>query len=107
MEGVSSTMAAKASRTYTLLLLIALSVASLTVTVAVPPVAVASSSGGPAANGDPDRPNDCPKPTVAQQSSSSNLVSTSRRGDMGGKGAAHGWSWAMEYIATLLGRHGL
>lgn len=99
-------MAAKASRIHTLLLLFALSVSALTSTVMVAPVALASSSGGPATNGDPDRPNDSPKPSATQQGTPTKLYST---GSVVGeaKGSSARWSWAMEFIATLLGRHGL
>ena len=99
-------MAAKASRIHILLLLFALSVSTLTATVMVAPVALASSSGGPASNGDPDRPNDCPKPSAQQQSTPTNNLSSARLIVDRGAGSAR-WSWVMESIATLLGRHGL
>lgn len=106
-------MAAKASRKYTLLLLFALSVATLTSTVMVAPVVAASGSGGPCSNGDPDRPNDAPKPTAQPQVTSPPKLLTYGRGagsrDSAIRGTmdARGWSWAMETIATLLGRRGL
>lgn len=100
-------MAAKASRIHILLLLLALSVSALTATVMVAPVALAASSGGPASNGDPDRPNDCPKPSAQQQSTpTSNLSSAKGSLVKKAEGSAR-WSWAMEYIASLLGRHGI
>lgn len=106
-------MAANASRAHTLFLLIALSVASLTATVTVAPVTALAGTICPTNNGDPDRPNDLPKPTT-QPNTSSRIVA-------GGVGAgwvdeptverepeeASAWSWVMEFIATLLGRYGL
>jgi hypothetical protein len=103
-------MAAKASRVYTLLLLFALSVATLTGTVMVSPVVAASGSGGPCTNGDPDRPNDAPKPTAQPQVTSVPKLSSGSstiRAAGGERAHAPGWSWAMEYIASLLGRRGL
>ncbi len=103
-------MPAKASRIYTLLLLFALSVATLTGTVMVSPVVAASGSGGPVTNGDPDRPNDAPKPS-AQPSVTSQPKLCAGSGVIRGAGGsvvgAQRWSWAMDFIATLLGRRGL
>jgi hypothetical protein len=99
-------MAAKASRIHTLLLLVALGVSALTATVTVAPVALAGSSSGPVSNGDPDRPNDSPKPAAQQQSSSTTKLVAKSSIVSPVTGSAR-WSWAMEFIATLLGRHGL
>ena len=104
-------MAAKASRTYTLFLLVALTVASLTATVTVSPCVVSAGTTEPTLNGDPDRPNDAPKPTT-QPSSASSSNRIQRAGGspvsaMGGERESMGWSWAMSLIAPLLGRYGL
>jgi hypothetical protein len=100
-------MAAKASRIRTLLLLIALGVATLTATVTVAPhVVMASPGSGPCGNGDPDRPGDtAPKPTSSPNFASAQMRSVDRGGQASER--AHHWSWAMDLIATLLGRHGL
>jgi hypothetical protein len=101
-------MAAKASRIHTLFLLIALTVAAVTATVTVAPPVASAGSSGPTTNGDPDRPNDCPKPSAQTQSSTSGLVPVIvDGGPQGAQSETHGWSWAMNFIATLLGRHGL
>lgn len=107
-------MAAKASRVHTLFLLIAFSVVSLTATVTVAPVPALAGTICPTSNGDPDRPNDLPKPT-AQPNAGSRILA-------GGVGAgwveeptvegepeeaSGAWSWVMDFIATLLGRYGL
>jgi hypothetical protein len=103
-------MAAKASRIHTLFLLIALTVAGVTATVVVAPPQATAGSSGPTTNGDPDRPNDCPKP--AAQQPTTNLVNgfspiTGGKLARGAQSGMYGWSWAMNFVATLLGRHGL
>jgi len=103
-------MAAKATRTYILVLLLALGVVTSSMSVGVSTVLAASGSGG-AANGDPDRPNDSSKPSVAQSTPTSAIQPC--QGALGGPGASagveraeSGWTWAKWYVATLLGRFG-
>lgn len=103
-------MAANASRIHTLVLLIALTVAAVTSTVTVAPPVASAGTSGPVSNGDPDRPNDCPKPAAQTNSSYSSSGISSvvvGKGQRGAKSETNGWSWAMNFIATLLGRHGL
>ena len=104
-------MAAKASRTRTLFLLVALAVATLTVTVTVTPRVSMAGTVNPASNGDPDRPNDAPKPAAQPSVVNGRIVAvgpatgTSARGS--GSGDEAGWSWAVSLIASVLGRQGL
>ena len=100
-------MAAKASRIYTLFLLIALTVGSLTATVTVSPSVAIAAPNGPTNNGDPDRPNDCPKPAYSPNSTERPVVERSSEPSREWCEVVDGWSWAVDYIATLLGRHGL
>jgi hypothetical protein len=101
-------MAAKASRIHILFLLIALTVGSLTATVTVSPSVATAAPNGPQNSGDPDRPNDCPKPAYSPntgqpvESADGDRVGVPTEDEGGG-----GWSWIMELIATLLGRRGL
>jgi len=101
-------MAAKATRIHTLVLLIALTVAAVTSTVMVAPPVASAGTSGPTTSGDPDRPNDCPKPAAQYSTSNTGVTSVVvETGQRGAKSETNGWSWAMNFIATLLGRHGL
>jgi hypothetical protein len=99
-------MAAKASRTHTLFLLIALAVAWTTVTVTVSPTVATAASYGPQNSGDPDRPNDAPKPTSATPTIADRLelVGVEEPEDTSEGGEGTSWNWVMAIIATLLGR---
>ncbi len=100
-------MAAKASRAHTLFLLVVLTVASLTATVTVAPYVATAGPIEPVNNGDPDRPNDCPKPATQPSIVNGSILPSGVGAATGSKREASGWSWAMSFIATLLGRHGL
>jgi hypothetical protein len=106
-------MAAKASRIHTLFLLVALTVVTPTATVILSPSVATAGSNGPTSNGDPDRPNDCPKPQ-SQPGIVAGPIVNNDDFDAPNPGLVpvevrdqNGWSWAMKFIATLLGRHGL
>ena len=107
-------MAAKASRIHTLFLLVALTVVTPTATVILSPSVATAGSNGPTSNGDPDRPNDCPKPQSQPGIVAGPIVNNDDRNDAPSpelvsaeRRDLYGWSWAMKFIATLLGRHGL
>ena len=100
-------MAANASRIHTLVLLIALTVAAVTSTVMVAPPVASAGTSGPTSSGDPDRPNDCPKPAAQYSTSNTGVLPVVMEGQRGAQSETNGWSWAMNFIATLLGRHGL
>ena len=100
-------MAAKAPRIHILFLLIALTVGSLTATVTVSPSVATAASNGPTNSGDPDRPNDCPKPAYSPnagqpiESAEGDQLAVPTE-DEGG-----GWIWIMDLFTILLGRLGL
>ncbi|MEO6463068.1 MAG: hypothetical protein ABIP29_08325 [Candidatus Eisenbacteria bacterium] len=105
-------MAAKASRVYTLFLIIALTVASLTASVTVAPVTALAGASNPTNNGDPDRPNDAPKPTTQPNAGSPILAGGVSVGPVvestvESEAEVSAWSRVKFFIATLLGRYGL